>query len=233
MTNLIPYVPQDNALIAVIETIKAAHPQSAAIPANVLNAAALLSLQVGANPNPLAGELYIYQIMGQWTPYLGVAYYRRVAEERGARVMFAPKDPETRLTWEPRAMTAEERAYHSVPDNVDAAICRGYRGDRLMELIDRGVPWRDAVEMLSRIGIGYLRDAEKKKANGEYMNPPVGRSWQWKCNQRAEKALYKMLGITATVQPLEAAHQPTGNNVTVIDMDDTPYTLEDANADLF
>ncbi len=232
MTEIITISPAPDALDRAVDVIRTAHEQAGVIPANVIRAGAMLALQVGANPNPLSGELYIYQIMGRWTPYLGIAYYRRIAEENGARVMFAPRDDETRLSWEPRPMTDEERADYKVPDGTDAAICRGYRGDRLIELLDRGVPWRDAVQMLARTGIAFLRDEEKKDRTGKYMNAPNGRSWQWKCDKRAEMDLYRKLGVVA--------HSVVQAELAAASEDDDPpatdrqrYTVEEANRDLF
>lgn len=203
MTDIIVYQPHENELAAAVEIIRTAHPASKEIPEQIIRAGALLALQVGANPNPLSGELYIYPIQGRYAPYLGIAFYRRVAEEQNARVMFVP---DSRGSNEPRAMTDEERKAHHVPDNVDASICRGFRGDRLLELLDRGVPWKDAAELLARVGVGYLRDEEKKGRDGKYINPPNGRSWQWKCDKRAEMDLYRKLGVTArTVEQAQAA----------------------------
>lgn len=233
-TEIIIADPQPDAIDSAVAIIQTAHEKAAEIPANVIRAGAILALQVGANPNPLAGELYIYPIMGKWTPYLGIAYYRRIAEENGARVMFCPRDDETRLGSEPRPMTPEERADYKVPDTTDAAICRGYRGDRLIELLDRGVPWRDAVQMLARTGIAFLRDEEKKDRSGKYMNAPNGRSWQWKCDKRAEMDLYRKLGVVArSVVAVEniaiATAEPSEAQA-----DDRPrYTVEQLNDDLF
>jgi len=225
-------IPTQDALDRAVEVIQTAHPKIAEIPADVVRAGALLALQVGANPNPLAGELWIYPIQGRYTPYLGIAYYRRVAEERGARVMFTPPAGVSDLGNEPRRMTDDERAAYGVPAGVDASICRGFRGDRLVELVDRGIPWRDAVAMLSRVGVGYVRDDEKKNRQGQYMDPPNGRSWQWKCDKRAEVDLYKRLGVVAHVAEIAQAQAQLVAE-TVEPAAEGHYTIEDANADLF
>ena len=229
-TEIIIADPQPDAIDSAVAIIQTAHEKAAEIPANVIRAGAILALQVGANPNPLAGELYIYPIMGKWVPYLGIAYYRRIAEENKTRVMFAPRDDETRLGNEPRAMTAEEREYYRVPEGTDASICRGYRGDRLIELLDRGVPWRDAVQMLSRTGIAFLRDEEKRDRSGKYMNAPNGRSWQWKCDKRAEMDLYRKLGVVA--QSFVEVEQATIDGSRPV-IDRPKYTVEQANKELF
>ena len=192
--NEIMIAPAPDAIDRAVAVIQTGHEKAAEIPAQIIRAGAVLAVQVGANPNPLAGELYIYPIMGRWTPYLGIAYYRRIAEERGARVMFSPG---RNASDEPRAMTPEERETYNVPEGTDAAICKGFRGDRLYEMIERGIPWIDAVQMIARTGIAFLRDEEKRDRNGKYMNAPSGRSWQWKCNKRAEMDLYRKLGVVA------------------------------------
>lgn len=230
MSDLIIYDPRDEAIDRAVAIIQTAHQKAAEIPPMVMRAGAMLALQVGANPNPLAGELWIYPIKGNYTPSLGIAYYRRIAEENGTRVMYVPPAGVAALSNEPRAMTDDERQRYNVPALVDASICRGYRGDRLLELLDRGVPWRDAVEMLARTGIAYLRDDEKRDRGGKYMDPPNGRSWQWKCDKRAETDLYRKLGVVArSVVNVEAHAQAIA-----IEAPDQPrYTIDQANADLF
>lgn len=235
MSDLIIYDPRDEAIDRAVAIIQTAHQKAAEIPPLVMRAAAILALQVGANPNPLVGELWIYPIKGNYVPSLGIAYYRRIAEENGTRVMYVPPanvDGYHALSNEPRAMTEEERQRFSVPTLVDASICRGYRGDRLLELLDRGVPWRDAVEMLARTGIAYLRDDEKRDRGGKYMDPPNGRSWQWKCDKRAETDLYRKLGVVAhSVAQVEARAQIV--SVEAPADDEQRYTLAQANAELF
>jgi len=194
MNDLIIVDPTADAVDAAVAVIQTALERAAEIPPQVIRAGAVLAVQVAANPNPLAGELYIYPIAGKWTPYLGIAYYRRIAEERGARVMFAFG---RNGSDEPRAMTPEERIAYGVPDKMDASICKGFRGDRLFELMQAGIPWGDAVPMITRTGIGYVSDDEKRNRNGQYMNAPTGRSWQWKTDKRAEMDLYRKLGVVA------------------------------------
>lgn len=234
MTELMIINPEPDAIDRAVAVIQTAHEKAAEIPANVIRAGAILALQVGANPNPLARELWIYPIKGKYTPYLGIAYYRRIAEERGARVMFAPPvtvDGYHNLSNEPRAMTPEERTLYRVPDKVDASICRGYRGDRLLELLEHGVPWPDAVAMLCRTGVAYLHDEEKRDRNGAYMNPPNGRSWQWKCDKRAEVDLYNRLGVVAQLVHAAASRAEL---ISIEEPAETVrYTVEDANRDLF
>lgn len=228
MSEIIVVDPDTEAVEIAVSIIQTAIERAADIPAQVIRAGAILAVQVGANPNPLAGELYIYPIMGKWTPYLGIAYYRRIAEERGARVMFSPGRNQSD---EPRAMTDDERAYYGVPDRMLASICKGFRGDRLVELMDRGIPWTDAAQMIARTGLGYLSDDEMKNRNGQYMSAPHGRSWQWKCDKRAEMDLYRKLGVVADVQVLEreAVQIATEAQEGVV----VPYTVDDFNKDMF
>lgn len=236
--NEITITPSPDAIDRAVEVIKTAHQDAKQIPAEVMKAGAILALQVGANPNPLAGELWIYQIKGRWTPYLGIAYYRRIAEENNTRVMFAPSEttPDYHgLSWEPRAMTPEEREYYRVPETTLAAICKGFRGDRLLELLDRGVPWRDAVSLICRTGIGYIKDEDMIGKDGKYYAPPNGRSWQWKCNKRAEVDLYRALGVVARKQQTEQ-QQPqliTAPAEEGEDVIEAPYTMALLNEDLF
>lgn len=231
MTEIVIVDPQASAVDIAVSVIQTALERAAEIPAQVIRAAAILAIQVGANPNPLAGELYIYPIKGKWTPYLGIAYYRRISEERGARVMFSPG---RNASDEPRPMTPEERQQYNIPETTDAAICKGFRGDRLYELMERGVPWADAVQMIARTGIGFLRDEEKRDRDGKYMNAPNGRSWQWKCNKRAETDLYRKLGVVAVTVAQAEQHAISA----AIHETETPprpplLTMDEINADLF
>lgn len=238
MSDIIIYQPSQTEISAAVQIIMTAHPQAAQVPPQVIEAAALLALQVGANPNPLAGELSIYEIRGKFTPYLGIAYYRRIAEETGARVAFAPQenaDGYHGLSNEPRMMTPEERQRYGVPDNTLASICKGFRGDRLVELIDKGVPWRDAAAILSRVGVGFIRDDEMRGKDGKYFNPPNGRSWQWKCDKRAETDLYKKLGVVA--RHVDRFQMDAADKAQAAEIEppaDRPrYTLEQLNEELF
>lgn len=225
MSELIIVDPASIEIAKAVKIIQMASDRAAEIPPLVIQAGAILALQAGANPNPLAGELYIYPIMGKWTPYLGIAYYRRIAEERGARVMFTPRGGQ------PRAMNKEEREAYNIPEKTFASIAEGFRGDRLLELTAAGIPWTSAVIMLTRNGIGILSDNETRGRDGKYMNPPNGRSWQWKCDKRAEMDLYRKLGVVADVGALErmaaiaVADEP--------EVEEGTYTAEDLNKDMF
>lgn len=191
MTDITVLDPESTMIGNAVKIIQTASDRAAEIPPLVIRAAAILAMQAGANPNPLSGELYIYPIMGKWTPYLGIAYYRRIAEEKGARVMFVAGGGQ------PRAMSAEEREAANIPEKTFASVASGFRGDRLIELLNHGIPWPDAVAMLTRTGIGILSDNEIRGRDGKHMNPPNGRSWQWKCDKRAEMDLYRKLGVVA------------------------------------
>lgn len=231
MTSEIVVVPGESAIDRAVAIIQEAHEKASEIPANVIRAGAILALQVGANPNPLAGELYIYPIQGRYTPYLGIAYYRRMAVERGAYVMFVPAGRDEngqRMSNEPRPMTADERALYNVPDNVDASICRGFRQDIFAQMLERGVPFEPAMEMCARVGVAFLRDEEKRDRSGKYMNPPNGRSWQWKCDKRAEVDLYRKLGVVAAL-----VNQAEESAALTVQAERPRYTVEQANADLF
>lgn len=234
MTDLIPTT---SSMSNAIDLIRIAHPQSSTIPAEVISAAALLALQCGANPNPLSGELYIYPIAGKWTPYLGIAFYRRLASASGARVLFASSlFPNS----EPRLMSQEERAEYLVPDGVLASITRGLRGDHLIEFTREGINWKDAAAMLVRVGVGFLRPDEMQTKDGRHYPAPTGRSWQWKCDKRAEMDLYRKLGlvselILAAERDAEAAAKAAAERQASIaeTIESEPWTPAEFNDSVF
>ena len=236
MSDLIIYDPPQTEIARVVEIIYQAHPDREKIPANVAMAAALLALQAGANPNPIVGELWIYEIAYKWTPTLGVAYYRRKANENGCPLLWAPMDVDGRTrTGEPRPMTTSERDSYNVPATAKAAICRGYRLDVYRQLLAAGVPWDAAINMCAQNGIAFLLESETKRKNGDPKDAPRGRSYQWVCEKRAEVDLYRKLGVVAS-SPY-AIDTPERHMVTQAQqpaiIDAQPYTLAQANAELF
>ena len=202
--------------------LMAMHPMAQQVGEPGMRAVAQLAMLCGANPLPTVGEIYVWPgSNGQPVVELGIAYYRRKANEIDS-VMWQPK------FGEPRPMTTEERTYYGIPDGSLAAICKGFRLSRYEQVLATGTPWQQTQEMLLRTSwavvdaseLVYQRDTRYRK-KGEPTDPPNGRTWQWVAEKRAEKGIYRILSLVDT----QFAESMAAKTQEVLSTFDTPYAL--------
>lgn len=228
----------DEPINTTVEMLRTLHRDGKKIPTEVIISGSVLAHQYGADPNPIAGELWIYELKSGWIATLGVAFYRRVAAENGCPVLYAPAESNLGRwqSWEPRTMTPEERAAYGVPSGAQAAICRGARLDQVKPLLQIGVSLFEAIASLARTGTAYIQPQEMKTSDGRDMAPPRGRSWAWVVAKRAEVDLYRKLAVVATSpEPVQTAERTRMLRTIEHQPDNLPegYGLDEANADLF
>ncbi len=168
----------------------------------------MLAVAAGANPFPGPQcELDIWEspskyVRGKWIPqppvmYLNVKYWRRKVAEID------------RVIWleEPRLMTSEERLHYSVSDSDIGTICRGARVSQVRELVQMGVPYKEAKEDMARTAVAYVKydDMNTKPRNNKPSKPippPRGQSWNEVACKRVEVACYRELSLAqATYTP--------------------------------
>lgn len=177
------------------------HPAAKEVGASGMRAVAQMAVMIGANPLPAAGEIYVWtDYSGKVSTDLGIAYYRRKAAEKDT-VMWANGN-------EPRPMTEQEREQYNIPADAMAGICKGFLLSEYMQLLDRGVPWQAAQDMLARTSTAIVAKEEmfyadtdynkKKNRVGKELSAPSGRTWQWVAEKRAEKGFYRMKALVDT-----------------------------------
>ena len=199
-TTLSAYGERDDVR-EIASRLMALHPAAKEVGEKGMQAVAQLAIMCGANPLPGAGEIYIWvDNKGKIVVFLGVAYYRRIASQKDT-VMWAFNE----LKGQPRPMTPEERKQLSIHSNDVAAICEGLKLSEYQALLNAGVPWDAAQQMLKRTSYAvvshdemfYQRDTKYRK-KGDPVDPPHGRTWQWVAEKRAEIGIYRMLALVDT-----------------------------------
>jgi hypothetical protein len=182
----------------ITDRLLALHPQAQQIGVKGMRAVAQLAIMCGANPLPAAGEIHVWPDRdGRPVVDLGVAYYRRKASEKDTVVWVEGGDP--------RKMTDSEREYYNIEETAVAGICRGFLLSEYQKLLELGVPWQPAQQMLAREAFAvvtyeemfYVRDTKYNKA-GDPRKPPTAQTWQVVANKRAEKAFYRMKSLVDT-----------------------------------
>lgn len=231
-TALSPYGERDDVR-ELGDRLMAMHPAANEVGANAMRAAAQLALLLGANPLPGVNEVHIWKDeKGRVCMSLGVNYWRRKAEEWGG------------VLWDirPRAMKTAEATEYSIPNGQTAAICRGVRTEKMIALKQLGFTANEIWDMAAATGIGMVGPNEYAKKG----KPPL-----WTALKRAETDMLRQLfpaqfsKATARMTDVPAIVTVTGGDQgdddDVIDIvaeevepePKTPYTLADANRDLF
>jgi len=175
------------------------HPDAEKLGQTTMIAIAQAAILLGANPHPAAGEIWAWEnYRGEKIISLGVAYYRRKA---------ATKD---KVNWlqEPRVMTEDEAANEGLNDGDIGAICVGYLGSQLKDLVHLGMPIDVAETRVARTGTArvlademfYSDNATNRKKGrvGKPLMPPHGRTWAWLAKKRAEVDWYRMQSMVDT-----------------------------------
>lgn len=175
----------------ITDRLMAMHPASGEVGVAGMRAVAQLALMSNANPLPTAGEIYVWVDRGRVVVDFGIAYYRRISKQKDTVIWIGGQ--------EPRPMTQQERERYGVPDDALAGICRGFLLSEYERLLERGVPWQAAQEMLARTSIGIVEKGDTY--NFKYKKPippPHGRTWQWVAEKRAERDFYRKMALVDT-----------------------------------
>lgn len=202
------------------ERLMAMHPAAAEVGASAMRAAAQLALLLGANPLPGVNEVHIWKDnKGRNCMSLGINYWRRKSREWGG-VLFEVQ---------PRPMRANEMADYGVAPGTIAAICKGVRADDMIRFKQMGFTTNEVWTMCGATGIGTQGPNEYAKS---------GRPNVWTSLKRAETDMLRQLfpaEFGQTEQQIITSDAPTMPIVDgeIIEEDETTYTLEDANNDLF
>lgn len=130
-----------------------------------------------AGADPLS-EVHVWYSGGKVQTELDISYYRRKASELGLEILWVDQ---------PRAISETERAEQGIPTNTIGGYCRGaLRAEVKRNMDDFGMPFEKALQMCAREGVATAGE----KA------PPAGRTHTWVAQKRAEKDLYRKLGVT-------------------------------------
>lgn len=228
----------------ITDRLMALHPQAKEVGIPGMRAVAQMAIMAGANPLPTAGEIYVWtDFTGRVSTDLGIAYFRRIAAQKDT-TMWANGD-------EPRPMTEQEREQYNIPEGAVAGICKGFLLSEYTQLLDRGVPWQAAMDMLARTSTAVVAKDEmffadtdynrKKNRVGKPSPPPSGRTWQWVAEKRAEKGFYRMKALvdTTLTDAIQAQAKQVlatvehGNGRWITDNDAPDMTLDEFNGAAF
>lgn len=199
------------------------HPAASEVGEPGMRAVAQLALMLGANPLPGANEIHVWKGNRGTQMSLGINYWRRKAEEWGG-VLYAIS---------PRLMRPDEAATYGIAGGIIAAICRGVRTDDMIRFKRLGFGAVDIYDMCGRVGIGIVNAGETAKS---------GRPLSWTALKRAETDMLRQL-FPVQFGEVER-HGALDDAPVVVSADDepgagvaqrshVPYTLADANRDLF
>lgn len=228
----------------ITDRLMALHPQAKEVGIPGMRAVAQMAIMAGANPLPTAGEIYVWtDFTGRVSTDLGIAYFRRIAAQKDT-TMWANGS-------EPRPMTEQEREQYNIPEGAVAGICKGFLLSEYTQLLDRGVPWQAAMDMLARTSTAVVAKDEmffadtdynrKKNRVGKPSPPPSGRTWQWVAEKRAEKGFYRMKALvdTTLTDAIQAQAKQVlatvehGNGRWITDNDAPDMTLDEFNGVAF
>jgi len=220
-----------NEIRELSDRMMAFHPAYEDVGKSGMIAAAQLAIMSGANPLPTTGEIHIWKDWkGKNVVMLGIAFWRRKAREVDTPIWYIDNEDtdQTRRVYEPRTMVGEERQqYHILAGDV-ASICKAYRLSEYLKLVESGVPWLVAQQMVCRTGIGVIKKADmvarkatKSRAKGDPIDPPNGRTWEWVANKRAEQDVYRALSL---INENFASKQPS--NIRILEFNDDAETEE-------
>lgn len=167
--------------------------------------------------DPTKGEFYVIPGRGIVPGYRGEI---KVMAER------------TDYYYQFRLLTPEEAALHEIAEGDYAAVCEVYLPNIARQLRELGIPYRPVV------GVGIVRRAEKYKAEewrdtpqGRRLvkldppipvDPPTGRSWHWKAQQRALKDALRHAGIEAPTIEEELAESDERGQAIVAEVNAQP-----------
>lgn len=227
------------------DRLMAMHPAAGELGPQAMRAAAQLALLLGANPLPGVNEVHVWKDKhGRTCISLGINYWRRKAQEWGG-ILFEMA---------PRPMRQNEAKEWGVPDGVTAAIAKGCRAEDMIKYKHLGFTTAEIWAMCGRVGIGTMGTNEYAKSG----RPPI-----WTALKRAETDLLRQLFPAefgqvsnrmleaddaealieiappspedvidgAVVEASEAELEPADSDDD--GPDKAPYTLDDANRDLF
>lgn len=197
-------ISKGNEVNEVLVQLMKLHPKAREIGEQSMMIAAQLAVLSGANPLPKAGELWVWKDWrGNVIIDFGIAFYRRMARQVDILCWSFNSNGSSR----PRAMTDKERQEEGVTNGDLGGICRGYRMSEAKELKGLGFSTSDIILSCSQVGTAIVKKSEmfaqkdyKKndrvyRKQGEPLDAPTGRTWQWVANKRAEKDLIKALAL--------------------------------------
>lgn len=205
------------------DRLMAMHPAAGEVGAAAMRAAAQLAILLGANPLPGVNEVHIWKDnKGRNCMSLGINYWRRKAREWGG-VLYEIR---------PRPMRQNEMTEYGIAAGTTAAICRGVRADDMIKFKAAGFTTNEIWSMCGATGIGTQGPNEYAKS---------GRPGVWTSLKRAETDMLRQLFPAEFGQiDREMVNEDTVVSVVIegeaVDEEEigrTPYTLEDANNDLF
>lgn len=229
-TPLMLFAERDH-ILELAERMMMQWPDAEKLGKRTMIAAAQLALAMNLNPFPHIGDLEIYEIRNHIVIDYKIDYLRRKAREIDT------------LHWsvQPRPMHLTEFNESGLPGDCYHATATAARVSEIERLTRIGCPFREAVEACSRTAIGIVFKEETFTRDGKPNPPPRGKTWQWVAEKRAEREIYRLLGM---LQENAATALLTAN--TNLSPDDAPgdapplvipptppQTVDDINAALF
>ncbi len=148
-------------------------------------AAAQLAIAMNLNPFPHVGDLEIYEVGGHIVIDYKIDYLRRIAR----------KVDQLHWTIQPRRMTPAEWRDHDLPPDCFPATATAARASEIAALVKLGCPWQEAVRSSTRTAIGIVFNDETFTRTGKPKPPPRGKTYQWVAEKRAEREIYRLLGM--------------------------------------
>lgn len=172
-------------ILELAERMMMQWPDAETLGKRTMIAAAQLSLAMGLNPFPFVGDLEIYEIQGQIVIDYKIDYLRRKAKEIDT------------LHWsdQPRPMHLTEFNNSGLPGDCYHATATASRVSEIERLVGIGCPFAEAIKATSRTALGVVFYDETLDRHGKPRKPPRGKTWQWVAEKRAEKEIYRLLGM--------------------------------------
>ena len=183
-TPLILFAERDQ-ILELAERMMMQWPDAEKLGKRTMIAAAQLALAMGLNPLPFVGDLDIYETRGRVIVDYKVDYLRRKAREVDT------------LHWsvQPRPMHLTEFNDSGLPGDCYHATATAARVSEIERLVKIGCPFPEAVRACSRTALGAVFHDETLTREGQTMKAPRGKTWQWVAEKRAEKEIYRLLGM--------------------------------------
>lgn len=172
-------------ILELAERMMMQWPDAETLGKRTMIAAAQLALAMNLNPFPHIGDLEIYEIKNHIVIDYKIDYLRRKAREMDT------------LHWsvQPRPMHLTEFNNSGLPGDCYHATATAARVSEIERLVRIGCPFREAVEATSRTALGVVFRDETISRDGKPLPPPRGKTWQWVAEKRAEKEIYRLLGM--------------------------------------
>lgn len=181
----ISYAGNRDVIRELAERMMMQWPDAESLGKQTMIAAAQLAIAMNLNPFPHVGDLDIYEIRGRVVIDYKIDYLRRVAR----------KVDQLHWTIQPRRMTPAEWKEHNLPADCFPATATAARASEIAALVKLGCPWQEAARSSSRTAIGIVFIDETFTRERKPMPPPRGKTWQWVAEKRAEREIYRLLGM--------------------------------------